>query len=367
MVIAEHAPGLEGAGSFFDALALWREPAWRVAVVGRVSVGKSTLVNALAGRAACAVGLGGVTREAVDVRVDAVDPPVVLVDTPGMDGTERVPPALDGVIASADAVLWVVDGLQPITRTERHALSERIPRGMAVHVVVSRVDLVEETEVSQVLARVRTLTSSWQPRSVRTANLREAERTGEPNAFPELTAPRPWPSWRRRDPMRAALATLHTALADVPPPADPEGVLEEVAEAWRDMVRGAETTVAEEIHDGTLDHRALAERRLYEVAQRQREAFLARLEGNPLGSGAPPAIPLPDLPQHGAVDLVGGMGGAGSAARSVRALAGRWMMEGEIVLGEWVARMAQNPKFARARAERATFEVAIREAIDLVR
>ena len=99
--------GLVDTSGLARALAAWSAP-WRVAVVGRRSVGKSSLVNAVAGHMACVVGLGGVTREASTV---ALADGVQLIATPAIASVDAGLTLLAPVLAVADMVLWVVDGL----------------------------------------------------------------------------------------------------------------------------------------------------------------------------------------------------------------------------------------------------------------
>ena len=81
-------------------------PRLRVAVVGQVNAGKSSLINALAGRA---VSLSGHTVHTAASYVFALEVPgpgpVELVDTPGLRHGAAVP--VDDVVG-ADMVLWVV-------------------------------------------------------------------------------------------------------------------------------------------------------------------------------------------------------------------------------------------------------------------
>src|SRR5690606_11666352 len=92
-----------------------------IAVFGRVSVGKSALLNALAGRELFEVGvLHGTTqvRQLADWR-DAGAGKVVLIDTPGLDeldGDARERLAYE-VAGRADLVIFVVEG-DPV-RAER--------------------------------------------------------------------------------------------------------------------------------------------------------------------------------------------------------------------------------------------------------
>jgi tRNA modification GTPase len=87
----------------------------RVAVLGRPNVGKSTLLNALAGREAAIVSpIAGTTRDVIEVHLDIGGYPVTLADMAGLRMTED-PIEREGVrraeawAASADLRLLVLD------------------------------------------------------------------------------------------------------------------------------------------------------------------------------------------------------------------------------------------------------------------
>lgn len=118
----------------------------RIAVVGRPNVGKSTLVNRLAGRReAIAEASPGVTRDRVEVPVDWTGRQVVLVDTGGYiprpKGLEEQVVRQAKVAAeTADVILFVVDATTGITE-EDEVLAGALRRSTKpILVVANKVD-----------------------------------------------------------------------------------------------------------------------------------------------------------------------------------------------------------------------------------
>ncbi len=140
-----------------------------VAVYGIINAGKSSLINALAGREARPAGpIGGTTVDVagVDWRVVAEGedaPPeddprrlgVRLLDTPGLQevgGLDHEALAT-GAALEADLVLFVL--AEDLTGTARHALTSLKESGKPVVVALNKMDLLDAVEGEHVLASVR--------------------------------------------------------------------------------------------------------------------------------------------------------------------------------------------------------------------
>lgn len=111
---------------------------WRVTVAGPPNVGKSSLVNALAGFQRSVVApTAGTTRDVVTVQLAFDGWPVELADTAGLRDADGVEAAGVGrakdAAAAADLVLWVLDGSA--------TTPEFPPAGLGPLLVVNKSDL----------------------------------------------------------------------------------------------------------------------------------------------------------------------------------------------------------------------------------
>lgn len=126
----------------------------QVVIAGRPNAGKSSLLNALAGReSAIVTDIAGTTRDVLKEHIDINGMPVHIIDTAGLrDSTDKVEQI--GIerawqaIEQADQVLFVVDSTQTSVIDPYDIWPEfmqKLPSGIPVTVVRNKVDLTDET------------------------------------------------------------------------------------------------------------------------------------------------------------------------------------------------------------------------------
>lgn len=150
-----------------------------VAAFGRVSVGKSSLLNALIGSPRFAVSaLHGETKEAsMQAWQESDDHGVYFMDTPGInevDGDTREQLAIE-VAGRCDLVIFVVDG--DMTHSETQALDLLAAQNRPMLLVLNKADQYTQNELEQLLARLREhADSSVRAENVVTASASPRER-----------------------------------------------------------------------------------------------------------------------------------------------------------------------------------------------
>ncbi len=131
------------------------EPGIRIAVVGRPNVGKSSLVNRLAGENRVVVSeVPGTTRDSIDTRVEHDGRVYTLVDTAGLrragrrDRTAERISALMSVrsLARADVALIVTDASLGASEQDARGARRARDRGCACAVLANKWDLVARHE-----------------------------------------------------------------------------------------------------------------------------------------------------------------------------------------------------------------------------
>ncbi|CAG0966433.1 GTPase Era [Burkholderiales bacterium] len=120
-----------------------------VAIVGRPSVGKSTLVNALVGeRISITSRKAQTTRHRIVGILSEPGVQYVFVDTPGFQTRHgsplnaRLNRAVREALADVDVVVWVVDASR-VNDADRRVLA-LVPEGRPVIVALNKVDLVAD-------------------------------------------------------------------------------------------------------------------------------------------------------------------------------------------------------------------------------
>ena len=308
-------------GPVVDEVAATVAAPARTVVVGLVGVGKSTLVNRLCGTEH-PTGLGGVTREPVVVEGDGY----VVVDTPGIDRPESAVVVLQPLLADADRVLWVVDGLQPLTESERRVLARACPEGVPVTALVARADLLDDQQ-GEVLERVDAHLDGHEP--ARALDVRSG-------VLPELlVAPSPRARAAASERVRASWEGLG------PAPLDAAGAALRV----REKVRALVEQLVGELRAGRLGQKVDARLALQGRGPAVVEGVL------PEGVSLPVPGPVP----HGArARALGSLSGLEGAERLVRADAARWLAELQLAVveafdehPEWEERAARRRELDR--------------------
>jgi GTPase len=140
-----------------------------IAAFGRVSTGKSSLLNALIGSERFTVSpLHGETKaSSIEPWSEIEAAGVYLIDTPGLDeagGEDRELLARE-VANRSDLVIFVLDG--DITESERRALETLLGQGRPVVVALNKKDLYTQDELDALLSSIKSKTAGLvSPRDV---------------------------------------------------------------------------------------------------------------------------------------------------------------------------------------------------------
>ena len=160
-VSAQHG---RGTGDFLDALVdklpilegEEESPGMaRLAIIGRPNVGKSTLLNQLAGDDRVLVSeVPGTTRDPINLLVELDGELFEIIDTAGIKRATKIKDDVEyyatlrarEVLKKADVVLFIVDGTRGATHQEQRLAEEIRDAGVGLIVLLNKWDIVSDEE-----------------------------------------------------------------------------------------------------------------------------------------------------------------------------------------------------------------------------
>jgi len=195
----------------------------RVALIGRPNVGKSSLLNKLAGEQRAVVHpVAGTTRDPVDELIELGGTTWRFVDTAGIRRRFRESQGADyyatlrtaGALDRAEVAVVLVDASEPLTEQDLRIITMVIEAGRALVIAFNKWDLTDEErrhylerEIERQLNHAR-----WAPRvNISAATGRHVDRLVP--AIEEALA-----SWERRVPTGQLNQFLNQVVAATPPP-----------------------------------------------------------------------------------------------------------------------------------------------------
>ena len=129
-----------------------------LAIVGRVNVGKSSLLNAILGEERAIVSdVPGTTRDAIDTSLQYKEQRFLIIDTAGIRRRGKVVPGIEkfSVLRSvrsidrADVVFLVLDASELATAQDAHILGQVAGAFKGVVVLVNKWDLADELRLNE--------------------------------------------------------------------------------------------------------------------------------------------------------------------------------------------------------------------------
>ena len=136
-----------------DAFEADEEDSIKLAIVGKPNVGKSSLVNAIAGENRVIVSeIAGTTRDSIDTPFEYEGEKFVLIDTAGMRRKSKVTENIErysviraiGAIERSDVSLLMIDATEGVTDQDKKIAGLIHEAGKGLVIAVNKWDLIEK-------------------------------------------------------------------------------------------------------------------------------------------------------------------------------------------------------------------------------
>ena len=127
----------------------------RVAIIGRPNVGKSSLVNKIAGTERVIVSdIPGTTRDAIDLLIEREEQKYLFIDTAGIRRRSKIDESVEyysvlrsiRAVEDADVALMLLDATEGVTEQDKRVAGIAHEAGRAIVIVVNKWDKVQKDE-----------------------------------------------------------------------------------------------------------------------------------------------------------------------------------------------------------------------------
>lgn len=127
----------------------------RIAIIGKPNVGKSSLINRIAGTDRAIVSdIAGTTRDAVDTRIRFHGKDYIFIDTAGLRRKSKVHEDIErysviravAAVDRADVVILMIDGTEGVTEQDAKIAGIAHDQGKGIIVAVNKWDAVEKDD-----------------------------------------------------------------------------------------------------------------------------------------------------------------------------------------------------------------------------
>jgi GTP-binding protein len=135
-----------------------KEPAMKLAVVGKRNAGKSTIVNAMVGTERVIVSeTPGTTRDAVDVRFEKDGKTIIVIDTAGVRKKRSMADSIEFYsyvratksIQRADVVLFLIDSTVPVSQVDKKLAKFIAEEHKSCIIVINKWDLAKDVAITE--------------------------------------------------------------------------------------------------------------------------------------------------------------------------------------------------------------------------